>query len=234
MILWGSIREFPLFSVLQFLAAQRKSGVLEIQDYEELGLIYLNDGRVEAVSTPLADEKLGGRLVAAGALTERQVRECWLGSAEAGSKGEAPVPVPASLLAAAQGDRSVLVEIVDQHVVEQMMELMYWTTGTFRLVVTQKLPCFAVVPSLDVEGLLLEAYRRVDQGQRPAREKVQLDEELCLTCTLECSPAIKARYLKPDICLWRSMPSVLKEPIFRSTGASSCREENDTGELPFL
>ena len=32
MILWGEIGEFPLFSVLQFLASQRCTGVLDIQD----------------------------------------------------------------------------------------------------------------------------------------------------------------------------------------------------------
>ena len=109
-----------------------------------------------------------------------------------------------------------LVEIVNRHVADQVMQLMYWNTGTFRLVVPATPIRFAVVPSVDVENLLLEAYRRVDEGERPRREKVSVDEEFCLTCTLDCSAEIKSRYLKPDVCLWRSMPSVLKDPIFRS------------------
>ena len=73
---------------------------------------------------------------------------------------------------------------------------------------------FRVVPTVTVENLLLDAYRRVDEGERPRREKVFVEEELCASCTIECSPSIKARYLKPDVCLWRNMPSVLKDPIF--------------------
>ena len=78
MILWGDIAEFPLFSVLQFLAAQRRTGVLEIQDFEEQGAVYLSAGRIEAISLAQADEEFGSRLVAAGALTETEVKECWM------------------------------------------------------------------------------------------------------------------------------------------------------------
>ena len=72
-----------------------------------------------------------------------------------------------------------------------------------------------MVPTVSVENLLLDAYRRVDEGERPRREKIPVEEELCVSCTIECSPEIKARYLKPDVCLWRNMPSVLKDPSLR-------------------
>lgn len=230
MILWGNIREFPLFSVLQFLASQRKSGILEIQDFEEFGAIYLHNGRIEAISMPFSDEALGAKLVAAGLMTESQVKECWMRYSEA----EAEQPVLAGLLGSAQGEREVLVEIVNRHTADQVMQLMYWSTGTYRLVTPATPVRFAVVPSVDVENLLLEAYRRVDEGERPRREKVSIEEELCLTCTLECSAEIKTRYLKPDVCLWRNMPSVLKDPIFRRLRRASAAEEDEMGDLPFI
>jgi hypothetical protein len=230
MILWGNIREFPLFSVLQFLAAQRRSGILEIQDFEEYGAIYLSRGRIEAISMPLSDEALGAKLVVAGALTESQVKECWMKYSQA----DAEQPVLAGLLELARGDREFLVDIVNRHAADQVMQLMYWSTGTFRLVVPSPMVHFAVTPSVDVENLLLEAYRRVDEGERPRREKVAVEEELCLTCTVECSAEIKGRYLKPDVCLWRNMPSVLKDPIYRGLRRHVAFDEDDTGELPFI
>lgn len=230
MILWGNIREFPLFSVLQFLAAQRRSGILEIQDFEEYGAIYLSRGRIEAISMPLSDEALGAKLVVAGALTESQVKECWMKY----SQTDAEQPVLAGLLELARGEREFLVDIVNRHAADQVMQLMYWSTGTFRLVVPTPMVHFAVTPSVDVENLLLEAYRRVDEGERPRREKVAIEEELCLTCTVECSAEIKGRYLKPDVCLWRNMPSVLKDPIYRGLRRPVAFDEDDTGELPFI
>ena len=78
MILWGDIAEFPLFSVLQFLAAQRRTGVLEIQDFEEHGAVYLSAGTHRGGQPVQGDEEFGTRLVAAGALTETEVKECWM------------------------------------------------------------------------------------------------------------------------------------------------------------
>jgi hypothetical protein len=233
-ILWGDIREFPLLAVLQFLSAQRRSGVLEIQDFEEQGAVYLRHGQIEAISLPEADEEFGARLVAAGALTEKLVKDCLLRF----SADPSGPPLFALLLEAARADRKTLVDLVDRHTADQVMQLMYWRTGAFRLVVPSEPVRFAVVPSLDVENLLLEAYRRVDEGERPRREKIVVEEELCLSCTLECSPLIKARFLKPDICLWRSMPAVLKDPEFavvlKKKRAVEPEDDGEDGDLPFL
>jgi hypothetical protein len=232
-ILWGDIAEFPLFSVLQFLATQRQTGVLEIQDFEEQGAVYLSTGRIDAVSLAEADEDLGSRLVAAGALTEVEVKECWM---RYSSNGDG-LPLVAHLLEAAHADRQALVGIVDRHAADQVMQLMYWSSGTFRFVVPARRIAFPVVPSISVENLLLDAYRRVDEGERPRREKVLEDEELCMSCTVECTDAIKARYLKPDVCLWRNMPSVIKDAVFggqRKRRRIEELEEDDPDDLAFI
>ena len=52
MLLQGSIRRFDLAGVLQFLAQDAATGVLEVRDFEEYGFIYLVDGRVEGISLP--------------------------------------------------------------------------------------------------------------------------------------------------------------------------------------
>jgi hypothetical protein len=230
LILWGNIGEFPLFTVLQFLASQRRTGILEIQDFEEYGAIYMSRGRIEAISLPQADEELGQRLVAAGALTENQVKECWM----TWSNGETRLPLLAHLLDTARSERAALVKIVDRHTADQVMQLMYWSGGTFRFTMPTESISFPVVPSIDVENLLLEAYRRVDEGERPRREKVSIEEELCLSCSLECTPKIKTRYLKPDVCLWRNMPSVLKDSRFHGRKKKHAVEDDDPGDLAFI
>lgn len=232
MILWGDIAEFPLFVVLQFLATQRRTGVLEIQDFEEQGAVYLSAGRIEAISLAQADEDLGPRLVAAGALTETEVKECWM----RWSSDDEGQPLMAHLLQAAHADAPALVSVVDRHAADQVMQLMYWSTGTFRFAVPAQKVHFRVVPSVSVENLLLEAYRRVDEGERPRREKVFVEEELCVSCTVECSDKIKARYLKQDICLWRNMPSVLKDSNFggRRRKRAVVLEDDDPDDLSFI
>jgi hypothetical protein len=139
------------------------------------------------------------------------------------------------MLRVAKAPREILVDMVTRHTADQVIQLMYWNSGTFRLTAPEKPIVFDVVPSADVEGLLLDAYRRVDEGERPRREKVLVEEELCLTCTLECNEKIKTRYLKQDVCLWRNMPSVLRDPVFRKMKRRSpVEDEEDTGELSFI
>jgi Domain of unknown function (DUF4388) len=232
-ILWGDIAEFPLFSVLQFLATQRQTGILEIQDFEEQGAVYLSTGRIEGISLAQADEDLGSRLVAAGALTETEVKECWM----RWSSDDEGQPLLAHLLQAAHTDAKTLVSIVDRHAADQVMQLMYWSTGTFRFIVPARTVRFRVVPSISVENLLLDAYRRVDEGERPRREKVLVEEELCTSCTVECSDAIKSRYLKTDVCLWRNMPSVLKDSSFgghRKKRTIEVLEDEGPEDLAFI
>lgn len=233
MILWGDIREFPLFSVLQFLATQRRNGVLEIQDFEEQGAVYLGSGRIEAVSLVQGDEEFGARLVAAGALNETEVKECWMRWSSGDEEGQ---PLLAYLLKAAHVDKRVLEALVDRHVADQVMQLMYWSTGTFRFVIPEKEVRFRVVPTVTIENLLLDAYRRVDEGERPRREKVFLEDELCASCSIECSPSIKSRYLKPDVCLWRNMPSILRDASFGGRKNKRNLEPDDPGpeDLAFI
>ncbi len=226
MILWGEIREFPLVTVLQFLAKERRTGILEIQDFEDLGWVYLSRGRIDAVSMMQWDEMFGNKLLTEGVLTEAQVKECWMESSDSELH-----PVVATLLEAAkQMERRALVELVNRHVADAVMQLMYWNGGTFRFSVTSEQVYFPIVPSLSVETLLLDAYRRADEGERPWREKISHEQELCLTCTIDCTAQIKGRYLKPDLCLWRSMPAVLKDPIY--SGLQKLRLSSDDDEGP--
>ncbi len=225
MILWGEIREFPLVTVLQFLSKERRTGIIEVQDFEDLGWVYMSRGGIDAVSMPQWDEMFGAKLVANGALTEAQVKECWMELSDSEHH-----PVLATLLEAAkQLERRALVEIVNRHVADAVMQLMYWNGGTFRFGVPSEQVYFPVVPSLSVETLLLDAYRRADEGERPWREKISREQELCLTCTIDCTGQIKSRYLKPDLCLWRSMPAVLKDPIYRGLQKLRLSSEGDEG-----
>src|SRR5680860_1903501 len=87
MILWGKIRDFSIFSILQFLASDEKTGVLEIQDFEEYGYVYMTRGRVDAIFLPLSDDLLGSRLISTGALSEGGLKECMLTYSEEENQG---------------------------------------------------------------------------------------------------------------------------------------------------
>jgi hypothetical protein len=233
MILWGKIQDFSIFSMLQFLAAYKKTGVLEIQDFEEYGYIYMTKGKVDAISLPLSDDLLGSRLVAAGGLTEEQLKECLM---LRGEREAAVEPLGLLLLSRGYTDRETLQRIVDEQTYDQALQLSNWVTGTFKFVVPEVPVVFPITPSIDVESLLMESWRRLDEGQRPRREKIHVESEICLTCTIACNDEIKERFLKADICLWRNMPTVSKDHAFFALRRKRARAEEGEwyDELPFL
>jgi hypothetical protein len=233
MILWGKIQEFSIFSILQFLAAYKKTGILEIQDFEEYGYIYMTKGKVDAISLPLSDDLLGSRLVAADALTEEQLKECLMEYSQREDKAE---PLGLVLLSRGYTDRETLQRVVNEQTYDQALQLSNWITGTFKFLVPETAVTFPITPSIDVESLLLESWRRLDEGERPRRDKIHVDNEVCLTCTIACSDEIKSRFLKMDICLWRNMPTITKDHAFFAFRRRRVRtEEMDWyDELPFL
>lgn len=231
MILWGKIKDFSIFSILQFLAAYEKTGILEIQDFEEYGYIYMTQGRVDAISLPLSDDLLGSRLVAAGVLSEEQIKECVLSYSE----GENQEPLMVVLLKRGYADGETLQDIVNRQTHDQALQLSNWTSGTFKFVLPDRPVHFPITPSIDVQNLLLEASRRLDEGERPRKAKLQVEEEICVTCTIECNDEIKERFLKNDICLWRSMPTVQKEHVYKSIKRGRHSEDSEeSDDLPFL
>jgi len=232
MILWGKISQFSVFMVLQLLASYRKSGLLELEDNEERATIYLKDGYIEAVSVPRSDHLLGARLVKAGHVSQADLRKIILSSALVDKREFLGITLMNSGLV----DKTTMSEIIAQQAYENTLELSNWVEGTFKFVVPRKPVVFPISPHINVQHLLLETSRRLDEGQRPTKAKVILpDEELCSGCTASCSETEKDKYLKDGICLWRNMPIIVREAIFSPEDVENYSDEEEpVGDIPFL
>jgi hypothetical protein len=69
------------------------------------------------------------------------------------------------------------------------------------------MPEFQVKIQDDVKELLREAHQRIAEGEPAHKKESLVDNEVCFACPVatECSAEIKARHLKNDVCLWRTM-----------------------------
>ncbi len=232
MILWGKISQFSVFMVLQLLASYRKSGLLEIEDGEERAIIYFEDGFVEAVSVPRSDHLLGARLVKAGVISPTDLRKIILSLSHEKKREFLGI----LLMKSGKVDAEAIARVITEQAYENTLELSNWVEGTFKFVIPRKPVFFPVSPHINVQHLLLETSRRLDEGQRPTKTKVALhNEDLCSSCTSNCTDEEKRKYLKDGICLWRNMPVIVREAIF---SPGSPREKNDeeksVSDLPFL
>lgn len=213
MLLEGSIHRFDLASVLQFLAQSGATGVLEVRDFEEYGFIYLVGGRVEAISLPVTDEKLGTRLVKAGCLSAQQLAEALMEDAGLSHDQKKLKPLGQRLIEKGFTSEVKIREVMARQTHDQVFELAHWMNGLFLYDEPEQMPHFQVTIQGDVQTLLLDAYRRIDEGEHARKAETAVNNEVCYACPLdaECTEAIRERHLKKDVCLWREMGAVLDE-----------------------
>lgn len=235
MLLEGSIHRFNLAGVLQFLAQNASTGVLEVRDFEEYGFIYLKRGRVEAISLPITDEKLGTRLVKAGCLTDQQLAEALMEDAGLTHDQKKLKPLGQRLIEKGYTTREEIRLIMGKQTMDQVFELAHWSNGVFLYDEPEQMPRFQVTIEGDIQSLLLDALRRIDEGEKARKAASVVDDEVCYACPLiaECGPVIKQKYLKKDVCLWREMAAVLDESTERLRDARQLyrSREDDAGTI---
>ena len=213
MLLQGSIHRFSLAGVLQFLAQNASSGVLEVRDFEEYGFIYLVEGRVEGISLPITDEMLGTRLVKAGCLSEQQLAEALMRESELSHDQKKSTPLGQRLIEKGFTSEARIREVMNRQTLDQVFELAHWRNGLFIYDEPEQMPRFQVTIQGDVQELLLDAYRRIDEGELSRKAVTVVDNEVCYACPLaeDCTDDIRDKHLKQDMCLWREMGAVLDE-----------------------
>lgn len=235
MILWGNIKDFSVFMIMQLLASYGKSGQLQVEDEEERAVIFLDEGFVQAISVPRSDHTLGSRLIKKGHITEKQLRKIILETAFRKEENEF---LGLTLMKSGVVEKKAIVESIEEQAYDNTLELSNWVKGIFRFVVPRKMVEFPASPRINVQHLLLETSRRLDEGERPTKGKEALpDDELCASCNNDCTELQKDKYLKDGICLWRNMPTVVRESIYTpETHKMYADEEVDEkiGDLPFL
>jgi hypothetical protein len=216
MILRGSIERFDLGSVLQFLAQNAATGILEIRDYEEHGNVYLVKGRLEAISLPLTDDRLGVFLLKRGLLAENHLAKVLMEEAAGLEGNDARKPLGQRLVERGFVGESVIRQAMHRLTMARIFEITHWRTGVFSYDEPAQMPDFQIAIRADVQELLLKTQVRIDHGERPRKMLSAKQDDLCYGCTIsDCSPAVKLKYLKRDMCLWRKMsspPDVVAEP----------------------
>jgi hypothetical protein len=213
MYLQGAIQRFNLASILQFLAQAECVGVLEVRDFEEYGFIYLVNGRVQAISLPVTDEKLGSRLIKAGLLTEEQLAQALIEDTQMTKEQKKAKPLGQRLIERGFTNEAQIREIMAKQTMDQVFELAHWQNGVFIYDEPERMPQFQVAIQGNVQQLLLDAYRRIDEGEESKKGKSALEDEVCFACPVEddCTREIKAKYRKNDVCLWRDMGAVIDD-----------------------
>ena len=164
----GDVRVFPIAEVLQLLDVQEQTGVLRVERAQGRVEIFFQRGRVNlARATGVSDEFLLGRFIVDGDLMSKSDFDAFLQA----RIGETSL-LGAELVELGHISESDLQASLRKQSCDLIYEILRWRTGHFEFVSTSETAPEAAQASLglDVEGVLMEGFRRVDEWHLIERE----------------------------------------------------------------
>jgi hypothetical protein len=167
----GNLETMPIADLLQWAANGRQTGTIRVSCGETTKKIYIETGRIVSCTSDNPKEFLGHFMVSRGIIDESQLQEAFITQDRfSGLLGQILVKQGAI-------DEDTLNEMLRLKAEEAIFELFTWEGGHFTFH-EGELPDFELVPiSLDVQGLVLEGMRRLDEW---ARIREVISSELCV------------------------------------------------------
>jgi hypothetical protein len=164
----GDLAVVPIAEVLQLLDTQEQSGVLSVTRGRGNVEIYFRRGKIElAIATGVAEEFLLGRFIVDSELMTQADFDGFLASRTPGSK-----LIGQQLIKLGYIGEADLKSTLKRQTSELVYEVLRWRFGSFRFRQDRELPAAATDATLglDVEGILMEGFRRVDEWHLIERE----------------------------------------------------------------
>ena len=158
----GDLRVVPLAEVLQLLDVQEQSGVLTVERSGARVDMFFRRGRVDqAIAIGVPDEFLLGRFVLDAELMPRGDFESFL---ESRQQTQAKL-IGQQLVKLGYLAEQDLKSCLTRQSSELIYEILRWRHGRFRFAAGLELPPSVIdaALALDVEAVLMEGYRRVDE-----------------------------------------------------------------------
>src|SRR5262249_14389698 len=135
--------------------------------------VFFKQGKVElALGEGLSEEFLLGRFLVELQAISRQDLDLFLKS-----RGPATKPIGEQLVRLSYVTEAELKQALARQASERIYELLRWPAGRFSFVATRELPPLAIdaALALDVDGILMEGVRRVDEWHLIEREVDDFD-----------------------------------------------------------
>jgi CheY-like chemotaxis protein len=159
--LLGDLRTVPLAEILHLLDAQEQSGVLSVSRGDAQIEIFFRRGRVDqATAAGVPAEFLLGRFVLDKEFMTPSEFEAFVAA-----RGGDQKLMGQQLVAMSHLSDSDLRDCLTRQTCELIYEILRWRYGRFRFTASVDLPATVIDAALgiDVEAILMEGYRRVDE-----------------------------------------------------------------------
>ena len=156
--LTGNLNELYLSEILEHLQSSGATGILTLEQNNQIKLIYLKEGHTVFASSNLEADRLGEMLLKAGKLSRQQFEQSVVILKTTGKRHGA-VLVELGFLTPKE-----LFEGLKFQVLEILYSLFLWKEGRYRLV-HGELPRRVIPLEIDLVTLISEAIKRIEQDQ---------------------------------------------------------------------
>lgn len=170
MALEGNLRDFSLTDMFRLLETGRKTGALHMERPGESGAVCFRDGRIISVVLGEGREPMGKRLVRAGLISEKQLRQA-LGLQKIQKKEKADRRLGQILVDEGYLEAQVLESFVGDQIGETLFDLFRWEEGELRFEPDETVESEDIGISVSVDSVLGDVQRRIEQWER-IREKI--------------------------------------------------------------
>lgn len=160
MSITGNLKTMPLPELLQWLSGSNKTGTLVIDSGTIEKKIVFQDGRIISSASTDPREYLGQVLVSQGHITETELSQAMA------MQQKTQMLLGKILVTIGAITEAELHRLLRFKAEQTIYEIFFWEQGDFRLL-DGDLPEQVMIPiSLDVQALILEGVRRVDEWHR--------------------------------------------------------------------
>jgi hypothetical protein len=152
----GSLDAFSLPDIFALLAMTKKTGGLHLRRAGAHGAVWFAGGSLTGGASDVARQALGRRLVGAG-----HVDDAALAAAVNLVERDAASGLAPALLTAGAVQQQVLHEVVSEHIIDTVFDLLRWPDGDFAFTVDEANPDDVGV-TLAADDVVAEARRRLE------------------------------------------------------------------------
>lgn len=169
MAIKGSLKEASLADVCQLLALGQKTGCLSIADKSRFGQIYFERGRINYARVVNRRDRIGDLLVRDGMLSQEQLKNALELQQGAPEKKLGQILISREFMT-----EENLTLYIRLQIEEAIYHLFTWSRGNFFFEADER-PDADITVSINPDGLLLEAARRVDEWSQIEKKIPSLD-----------------------------------------------------------
>jgi hypothetical protein len=215
MALKGNLRDFPTTQILNLINLARKTGTLTIQGREAASMAF-REGKLIDASLGKETDSLAHILQRSGKLSTEQVRII-----ETRATGISDKQLGHLLVRAGHVTQSDIIQSVRHYVLEIAYSLFAWAEGFFRFDADQLPANSRITIPIDLENVILEGSRRLNEQAALQREIPSLEATLRFSEQRE----MRTRQLNLTPAEWRVAAQIAPQRSLRQIAQANNLDE---------